>query len=493
MLKWFQQDARIRLKLLIAFGGETALIAACLAAHLLAAGGLISDSAATWLAAAALAVSAAAGYAMREAITIPYVTTVERMEALAAGDLDTPIRFKTYRDCVGRMSNAMETFRAAAIAKQLAEAEAARAREAAEAARAQAEREAADHLQRSLVDALAGGLDRLAAGDLVFRLTTPLDARYEKLRTDFNKAMDRLQQTMTAVVASTQGLRAGAGEISQASEDLSRRTEQQAASLEQTAAALDEITATVRRAAESTKSARDLVAAAKASADQSSIVVRETVTAMGGIETSSRQIGNIITVIDEIAFQTNLLALNAGVEAARAGEAGRGFAVVATEVRALAQRSADAAKEIKALISASGQQVDNGVKLVAETGRALEQISDQVARLNLLVTEIANSAQEQATGLNEVNVAVNQMDQVTQQNAAMVEQTAAASQSLTGEAEDLTRLMAQFKTGADPERPARPAPKPTPRAPARAKPEKVVAFRKDRPPQAAMEESWAEF
>jgi methyl-accepting chemotaxis protein len=175
--------------------------------------------------------------------------------------------------------------------------------------------------------------------------------------------------------------------------------------------------------------------------------VRKTVTAMSDIETSSRQIGNIIGVIDEIAFQTNLLALNAGVEAARAGEAGRGFAVVATEVRALAQRSADAAKEIKALISASGQQVESGVKLVGETGRALDRIVAQVVKVNELVSDIAASAQEQSTGLAQVNTAVNQMDQVTQQNAAMVEQSTAASHSLAGEAEELARLVGRFRTG----------------------------------------------
>jgi methyl-accepting chemotaxis protein len=169
--------------------------------------------------------------------------------------------------------------------------------------------------------------------------------------------------------------------------------------------------------------------------------------AMDGIETSSKQIANIIGVIDEIAFQTNLLALNAGVEAARAGDAGRGFAVVATEVRALAQRSADAAKEIKTLISASTQQVDTGVKLVSETGQALGRIVAQVSQLNGLVVELAASAKEQSTGLGEVNAAVNQMDQVTQQNAAMVEQSTAASHSLSGEAQELARLIGQFNIG----------------------------------------------
>jgi methyl-accepting chemotaxis protein len=210
-----------------------------------------------------------------------------------------------------------------------------------------------------------------------------------------------------------------------------------------------------------------MAATAKSDAEQSGAVVRETVTAVSGIEASSKQIGNIIGVIDEIAFQTNLLALNAGVEAARAGDAGRGFAVVATEVRALAQRSADAAKEIKTLISASGKQVDAGVKLVGETGKALGRIVEQVSKLNQVVTEIASSTQEQATGLNEVNTAVNQMDQVTQQNAAMVEQSTAASHGLAGEAETLARLVGQFRIGQETQtptiRPAARRPAPAPR------------------------------
>jgi methyl-accepting chemotaxis protein len=253
---------------------------------------------------------------------------------------------------------------------------------------------------------------------------------------------------MTAIDSNTQAVRSGAEEITQASDDLARRTEQQAASLEQTAAALDQITATVRKTAEGAKEARQVVSAAKTDAEHSGEVVKETVAAMGGIESSSKQISNIIGVIDEIAFQTNLLALNAGVEAARAGDAGRGFAVVATEVRALAQRSADAAKEIKTLISASGVQVANGVNLVGETGKALGRMLEQVEQLNHLVTDIAASAQEQSTGLQQVNTAVNQMDQVTQQNAAMVEEATAASHSLSGEASELAKLVAQFQTGA---------------------------------------------
>jgi methyl-accepting chemotaxis protein len=288
----------------------------------------------------------------------------------------------------------------------------------------------------------------------LFRLTNAFSSDYEKLRGDFNAAMETLQVTMQSIATNTQGVRSGAGEITQASDDLSRRTEQQAASLEETAAALDQITATVRRTAEVANEARDLVSTAKADAEHSGVVVRDTVQAMSSIESSSRQIGNILSVIDEIAFQTNLLALNAGVEAARAGDAGRGFAVVATEVRALAQRSADAAKEIKALISVSGQQVDVGVKLVGETGQALGRIVAQVSQLNGLVAELAASAKEQSTGLGEVNAAVNQMDQVTQQNAAMVEQATAASHGLAHEAEELARLVGQFHIGQGAEAPA---------------------------------------
>jgi methyl-accepting chemotaxis protein len=273
---------------------------------------------------------------------------------------------------------------------------------------------------------------------------------------------------MQGIAANTQGVRAGAAEITRSSDDLSRRTERQAASLEETAAALDEINVTVGKTAHGANEAREVVNTAKSDAERSGTVVRETVTAMQEIETSSRQISNIIGVIDEIAFQTNLLALNAGVEAARAGDAGRGFAVVATEVRALAQRSADAAKEIKTLISASGTQVEAGVRLVGETGKALTRIVEQVNKLSDLVGNIARSAQEQATGLGQVNSAVNQMDQVTQQNAAMVEEATAASHALAAEAEELSRLVAQFRVGefAAPPEPARLAPRPSRTKPA---------------------------
>jgi methyl-accepting chemotaxis protein len=373
------------------------------------------------------------------------------MEQIGEGALDTTVPGLDRGDEIGRMARRVAQFRDTAAEKRTLEQRAAAERATIEAERQhrEAEREAASRGQTFVVQSVATGLAKLAGGDLRFRLGTPFGAEYDMLRTDFNAAMDKLGQVMRSISGNAEAVRSAAGEITHASDDLSRRTEQQAATLEETAAALDQITATVRKTAEGAQDARALVSAARADAERSGEVVRETVAAMSGIETSSQQIGRIIGVIDEIAFQTNLLALNAGVEAARAGEAGRGFAVVATEVRSLAQRSADAAREIKALISASGQQVDAGVKLVGDTGTALSRIAEQVNRLNQLVGDIAASAQEQATALNEVNVAVNQMDQVTQQNAAMVEQATAASHGMAAEVQALAGLIAQFQIGQD--------------------------------------------
>ena len=362
---------------------------------------------------------------------------------LAGGNLDVEVP-KGGRDELSDMAGAVETFKANAIAKQQLEKDTEEAQQRAEAERTAREAEKAEEARQAqaTITVLAQGLDRLANGDLLCQIDTPFAPNAEQLRADFNAAVAKLKDIMLAVAASTQAIGSGTGELSTAAEDLSRRTEQQAANLEETAAALDQITATVKKAAEGATHARDVVDTAKDDAEKGGEVVRKAVEAMGGIEKSSRQISQIIGVIDEIAFQTNLLALNAGVEAARAGDAGRGFAVVAAEVRALAQRSAGAAKEIKGLISESTTQVGQGVSLVAETGKSLERIITQVGEINRVVSDIAAGSQEQSTGLQQVNTAINQMDQMTQQNAAMAEQSTAASQSLSQEASRLTELVA---------------------------------------------------
>lgn len=318
---------------------------------------------------------------------------------------------------------------------------------------------------------LEAHLKRVSAGDLTSRLEHAFAERYESLRRDFNATVDKLQKTMQSVTDASSTIRAGSGEISSAAEDLSHRTEQQAASLEETAAALEEITATVKKTASNATHASSIVATAKGAAEEGGIVVERVISAMSNIEQSSKQITDIIGVIDEIAFQTNLLALNAGVEAARAGEAGRGFAVVASEVRALAQRSSEASREIKSLIKTSSIHVADGVKLTGESGEALSKIVSQVVEINSLVTEMAQAAQQQSTGIEEVNAAVSQMDQVTQQNAAMVEESTAASRSLVEKTKELMEQVAFFKTGSavtaarpavKTEEPPKPAAKPAP-------------------------------
>jgi len=294
------------------------------------------------------------------------------------------------------------------------------------------------------------GLSGLAAKDLTYRMSNAIPQAYRALQSDFNAALTQIEDAMRNVDGCVDAIQSGMRDISTAADDLSHRTEQQAASLQQTAAGLDQITATVKKSAEGADHARDVVATANRDAQNSVEIVRKTVDAMDAIAKSAQQISRIIGVIDEIAFQTNLLALNAGVEAARAGEAGRGFAVVASEVRSLAQRSAEAAKEIKGLISASNQQVEQGVKMVGATGSALESIMAQVDDINRVVEQIATGAREQAMGLAEINIAINQMDQATQQNAAMVEQSTAASQMLAQETDRLSDLIGQFRiTNAD--------------------------------------------
>ncbi|MBT8456171.1 MAG: HAMP domain-containing protein [Rhodobacteraceae bacterium] len=315
---------------------------------------------------------------------------------------------------------------------------------------AEEERSRIEAEQQAVVEALRVGMAALSDGDLTARLTTPFAAQYEPLRADFNAAVDRLHAAIAAVTERAGAIRGEVADISGAADDLSRRTEHQAATLEETAAALAEITASVSSAAEGARRANDVVDEARTNAEASGGVVQDAVAAMGEIADSSSKISSIISVIDDIAFQTNLLALNAGVEAARAGDAGRGFAVVASEVRALAQRSSDAAREINSLISASGEHVERGVTLVGDAGIALKRIVESVGGISDHVAGIAASAQEQSSGLAEVNTAMSQLDQVTQQNAAMFEETTAASQTLNSAANELAQSVERFILGSKP-------------------------------------------
>lgn len=382
-------------------------------------------------------------------ITLPIARLVSTMAELAKNRTDVEVAATGRRDEIGEMARAVIVFRDAAVAKLELERDAVEQRRIAELAQ-QANAEAAARAaqeQEDVVSALALGLERLSSGDMTFRITTAFAPAYQKLKEDFNAAMQELQQTMRLITANVHGFHSGSNEISSAANDLSRRMEQQAAALEQTAATLDEITATVGKTAESALQATQVVATAKSDAEHSNDVVRQAVQSMTEIEKSAREIAQIIGVIDEIAFQTNLLALNAGVEAARAGDAGRGFAVVASEVRSLAQRSADAAREIKSLIATSTNKVGQGVGLVHETGKALDRIAAQVAGINTLVSQIATAAREQSTGLQEINVAINAMDQTTQTVAAMVEESTAASHALSADADQVASLMSRFDVG----------------------------------------------
>jgi len=382
-------------------------------------------------------------------IARPINRIADSMNGLASGDIESPIPFAERSDEIGEMAAAVEVFRTNAQHNARLESEAAAQRNNTEEERrisAERDRVRAEAMARA-TNGMANGLKHLASGDLTFELLDPFAQEFEGLRSDFNAAVAQLRSVLTGVAHAGSSIDGNAREVSRSADDLSKRTEQQAASLEETAAALDQITTNVGNSSKRAEEARSVAVQASASATQSGKVVAEAVEAMHKIEESSSKVSNIIGVIDEIAFQTNLLALNAGVEAARAGEAGKGFAVVAQEVRELAQRSAQAAKEIKDLIRNSSSEVETGVKLVSETGSALATISQFIDAINQHMDAIATSAREQSVGLSEVNTAVNQMDQVTQQNAAMVEEANAAGATLATEASKLREMIVQFQLG----------------------------------------------
>ncbi len=436
----------------------------------------------------------AAMWFVARSIASPIKQMTAAMGRLAQSDVSIEVPGLDRVDEIGAMAAAVSVFRENAIQKTAMEEEAQANRSLSERERLEREAEKAREAAESqfVVDSLATGLQRLADGDVAYRISTPFAAHLDTLRLDFNNSLAKLHEALQAVMENARGIDGGANEIRSAADDLAKRTEQQAASVEETAAALEQITTTMRDSTKRAEEAGVLVSRTRIGAEKAGEVVRNAVHAMRQIEKSSGEISNIIGVIDEIAFQTNLLALNAGVEAARAGEAGKGFAVVAQEVRELAQRSANAAKEIKALIITSGEQVRTGVTLVGETGKSLEVMVGEVQEINSHVCAIVESAREQSVGIQEINTAVNTIDQGTQQNAAMVEESTAASHSLASEADALNKLISQFNLGGQPvyHQPVRLAssnPRPVP-SPVKALGRKIAnAF------GATSEQSWKEF
>ena len=427
MIHWFQTVAPIRVKFraLTLVIGSLALIGALAVSGL--AGGLLNGPAAIGLASAALMATLAVMLVAAKLVCDPYVNMVVRIEALVAGDTTTPIDFTDYGDCVGRLARAMVKCRANVLEIEHGRAE-----------------------QQQVVNALSMALIDLADNRLGSEIDAAFPKSYEELRANFNLATSSLAEAIKKVRGSAESVLTGSSEIQAAASDLAQRNEIQAASLEETAAALNTVTQGVAGSARTASEVEKSVAVAHGEATVGAESVQRAVDAMARIEYTARDISQIIGVIDSIAFQTNLLALNAGVEAARAGDSGKGFAVVANEVRALAQRSADAAKDIKALITTSSEQVAAGVALVAEVGTLLGQIVTRFGVVNGLASSIATSANTQSTSLQQVNAAVGDMDRVTQQNAAMVEQTSAAAQSLANQARELANVVACFDTASGP-------------------------------------------
>jgi methyl-accepting chemotaxis protein len=395
----------------------------------------------------AISLLAMAAWFIGSRIATPISALILTMRQLATGSQAVDVPFENRADEIGDMARALAVFRENARAKLSIEEQAERDRRSADAERLQSEREKqeSDRQIEFAVDALATALAKLAGGELTCAIATPFTGNLDKLRGDFNRSVAGLRDTLVEIGSVSRLIQDNGQQMAQAAAELARRTEQQAASLEETAAAVEQINATVKTSSGRASEAQQVVQHAKTDADNSAGVVQNAISAMSRIKDASDKISQIIDVIDGIAFQTNLLALNAGVEAARAGEAGKGFAVVAQEVRELAQRSAKAAKEIGGLISNSADEVSIGNRYVEETGKALTEISRQIVEISGHVDLIATSSREQSASLQEVTSSVNQMDQMTQRNAAMVEETNAATRQLSGEADHLMELVGRFQ------------------------------------------------
>jgi methyl-accepting chemotaxis protein len=383
-------------------------------------------------------------------ITRPLLMLSGAMKALASGDAQVAISGIRRRDEIGEMARAVEVFKQAANENsRLAEEANAAQRERVEIT----DRKLAEDASRAnritdLIGQVKAAFEGLASGELDTRMGKPVSAEFEPIRISFNTSVARLEETISAVEDGVRSMQGDLQSIAHSSFDLSKRTEQQAAALEETSASLVEVMKKVDLTSAMSNDAAKMAALAHAEVNSGRVVLADAISAMTEIQRSSEQINSIVGLIDQIAFQTNLLALNAGVEAARAGDTGKGFAVVAHEVRALAQRSAGAAQEIKELISRTSGQVSQGAALVMESGTILEKIVVQVDSVSSAVAAIALGAQDQAVSLHQVSAAALEMDNVTQQNAGMVEETAAATQSLLSETEHLAAIMARFQTSA---------------------------------------------
>ncbi|ARO33908.1 methyl-accepting chemotaxis protein (plasmid) [Rhizobium sp. NXC14] len=389
-------------------------------------------------------------YLLRRRAIVPLDGMKAYMGNLAEGDFSTEVPYANRSDEIGAMSKAVAVFRHNALERQDAQKRETALRDAEfERERSQmAEKAAEERTRETVINELTYGLDQLSHGNLDCRITTTFAAAYESLRAKFNDSLDALSASMAEVAQTSRQVGSSSTGITNAADSLASRTEQQAAMLEEATAALKEMNAKTNDASHHAGKATGMMVETRSSAEHSAAIVRDAIAAMQKIEGSSAQIGDIVNVIDEIAFQTNLLALNAGVEAARAGEAGKGFAVVAQEVRELALRSANAAKEIRSLISTSSSQVSTGVELVNRTGKALMEIEGQVEQVAGLIARIVSVSSEQAVAIGEINASVNALDEVTQRNAAMAAETVSACRALGGQTQTLEGVVGRFQINA---------------------------------------------
>ncbi|PZQ56674.1 MAG: chemotaxis protein [Novosphingobium pentaromativorans] len=419
---WYKANAPIRLKLLIAFGSFVALVALSGSASL-----LVGESAGRWVALAVTVLALGLAVVWREAIAGPYVTTVVRMEGLAAGDLDSPIEFTEYRDCVGRLTQAMFQFRATAQAEIAANEESRRA--------------------ALIVQGMAENFRSLAEGDLTADIVEDYPAEYAALKVSFNEALASLRSLLGSVKASTQNSLTGSREIAQASEDLARRTEGNAASLEQTAAAIQQIDerlkATAQAATRSVTTSEQAMGAVLEGRARTDAAVQ----AMNRVSDSAKGIDGVIEGLDKIAFQTRVLAMNAAVEAGRAGDAGRGFAVVADLVSALAMRAEEESKRARDQLGVTQTDIEAAMEAVHKVDSAFGVISSSGEEVTRLAGQIAADNDAQAAAIGEINTAVGAMDHATQQNAAMVEETSAAARNLSSEIAALAAEADRFRMG----------------------------------------------